>query len=61
MRPGAGDERPAAPAPGSYALYHFGISGSAVAAATAATHPLGQLPAIPLISSNLLFLYCLGC
>jgi len=36
MRPGAGDER----APGSYALYHFGTSGSAVAAATAATHPL---------------------
>ena len=56
MRPGAGDER----APGSYALYHFGTSGSAVAAATAATHPLGQLPAIPLISSNLLFLNCLG-
>ncbi|KAG2621178.1 mitochondrial substrate carrier family protein ucpB-like isoform X1 [Panicum virgatum] len=36
MRPGAGDEL----ARGSYALYHLGTSGSAVAAATAATHPL---------------------
>ena len=44
MRPGNGDARQ--PLPGRYGLYHFGTSG---AAATAVTHPLGQLAALPLI------------
>ncbi|GJM95517.1 hypothetical protein PR202_ga12261 [Eleusine coracana subsp. coracana] len=55
MRPGSGDAQPPAPAlaprPGPYALYHFGTSGAAVAAATAVTHPLGQLPALALMLS----------
>nr|CAB3462238.1 unnamed protein product [Digitaria exilis] len=38
MRLGSGDVRQ--PVPGPYALYHFGTSGAAVAAATAVTHPL---------------------
>lgn len=59
MRPGSGDARQPAPAPWAYALYHFGTSGAAVAAATAVTHPLGQISALRLISSNLL-LDCLG-
>jgi hypothetical protein len=46
--------------PGAYALYLFGTSGAAVAAATTVTHPLGQIYALPLISSYLLFLNCLG-
>lgn len=56
MRPGYGDARQ--PLPGRYGLYHFGTSGAAVAAATAVTHPLGQLAALPLICCVLYWVIC---
>lgn len=56
MQPRYGEARQ--PLPERYALYHFGTSGAAVAAATAVTHPLGQLPALHLICCLLFLVIC---
>lgn len=56
MQPRYGEARQ--PLPGRYALYHFGTSGAAVAAATAVTHPFGQLAALPLICCLLFWVIC---
>ena len=56
MQPRYGDARQQVR--GRYGLYHFGTSGAAVAAATAFTHPLGQLPALPLICCLLFWVIC---